>query len=674
MARLNNRGLEQNAGYADRHGTVFVFREDGTPIDTIARGEDNPPAGWGIWYTWEQDAPPWDPGNTVGHARPESRYAPHLERVQDGESGFTMYSFYRIHHGGLLQRVEGLEPGVRYQFTIGNHAWSSTDDEPLTSDGADGPFYRLYAELDPGAGVANYMARVGVDPECGLTPFADSVVWGEWATALNAYHDLPPACAVAQSERMTVFTEHRFRWPFKHCDAYYDGALLTVCQDQPAHDGWVDGRVQYARTYVLLPPDAGSAWMHAVVDATWDQMRWTAGGSADDAGVGPEDRRVIAVNPQAWPADLEAFFDEHYAGAAYVPVEAGTPEVLTQVLRALIEDPGEEPEPDPDPEPPSPDIPSFPNLPVNLAGGLHAKGVFEHWQEMVRDAPPGVLKTFSAGDAYAIGKFARELEPGAAVPKARSVWRKYVSNDGAWVNVADRRASARQFVGLYKAETATAARNLGVTEAELLRCIDYISDLNEVIGTWDPETPRAVEFGCYAAEEIEAWAGDLVRYAFGAVAVGNPHESEVVLMLPWAQMSHEHGHVIDYHGYWTATRERSFLEDHWQYHAGRWTAWDDVFTSHGFYPLYMAGEAGVVASHSADGTDFGGGESWRVLGDFPNYLAMIRRKNELIRAWNATHGDRMLGDALFTGEFWGWDEFKIGPGDVVLLIQEARRW
>jgi len=652
---------------------------DGTPVDTIARGEDNPPAGWGIWYVW--DDVPWDPNNDVGLARPETRYAPHAERVLEGETGYLMFSFYRVHHGGLVQRIEDLEPGVRYTFTIGNHAWASNLDEPLQSEGADGPFFARVEDIKSDANAPNYyQARVGIDPTGGLSPFGDAVVWGASATSLNAYHDLPAVSAVAQSERATLFTEHLFRWPFKHCDAYYDGAVFAVSQDQPAHDAWVDGREFYERTYLLLHPGADSAWAEAAMRTVWDAQRWTVGGSADDAGIGPRDgRRVVAVNPSGWVDDLEGFVDAHYFGLEYVPIEAATVAEMVTALEAMIsgDDDDDDDDDDGDPgdeEPPTTDAPRLTNLPRNLAGGLHAMGVFAHWQEMVQQAPPGILKVFSAGDAFECGLFARAMEPEAERPKTRSVWRKYVSNDGAWVNVADRRASARSFVELYKQEAATAARNLGITEAELLRHIDYISDLNEVIGTWDPETPRAVEFGCYAAEEVEAWAGDLLRYAFGAVAVGNPHETEVPLLMPWAQMSHERGHIIDYHGYWTATRERSFLEDHWAYHAGRWTAWDDVFTAHGYYPLYMAGEAGVVASHSADGTDFGGGESWKALGDFPNYLAMIRRKNELIRAWNATHGDRMLGDALFTAKFWGWDHFLIGDGDVALLIEAAKHW
>jgi murein DD-endopeptidase MepM/ murein hydrolase activator NlpD len=92
-------------------------------------------------------------------------------------------------------------------------------------------------------------------------------------------------------------------------------------------------REPYARSYVLLPPGADAAWARAVVDAAWDAHRFTVGGSADDAGIGDLDfRRIIAVNPAAWGDDLFAFFEIYYAGVAYVPVEADTPQELARRL------------------------------------------------------------------------------------------------------------------------------------------------------------------------------------------------------------------------------------------------------------------------------------------------------------------------------------------------------
>jgi murein DD-endopeptidase MepM/ murein hydrolase activator NlpD len=92
-------------------------------------------------------------------------------------------------------------------------------------------------------------------------------------------------------------------------------------------------RTPYARTYVLLPPNADAAWARAVVDATWDKRRFTIGGSADDAGIGDLDfRRIVAVNPGAWGDNLFAFFETYYAGISYVPVAADTPQELAERL------------------------------------------------------------------------------------------------------------------------------------------------------------------------------------------------------------------------------------------------------------------------------------------------------------------------------------------------------
>ena len=95
---------------------------------------------------------------------------------------------------------------------------------------------------------------------------------------------------------------------------------------------------------MLLPPQVGSAWVDAVVRATWDAHRYTIGGSADDAGIGDLDvRRVIAVNPGQWRGDLRAFFAQHYPGVEYRPVEAATPAALGLVLHGEDSPPTESP-------------------------------------------------------------------------------------------------------------------------------------------------------------------------------------------------------------------------------------------------------------------------------------------------------------------------------------------
>lgn len=88
-------------------------------------------------------------------------------------------------------------------------------------------------------------------------------------------------------------------------------------------------REPYERTYVLLPQNADASWAEAVVQATWNDKRYTFGSSADDAGIGDLDvRKVVCVNPRAWDNNgdtIEAFFLEHYPGVEVEYVEAGSP-------------------------------------------------------------------------------------------------------------------------------------------------------------------------------------------------------------------------------------------------------------------------------------------------------------------------------------------------------------
>ena len=82
-----------------------------------------------------------------------------------------------------------------------------------------------------------------------------------------------------------------------------------------------DPRVQYSRTYVLLPPHAHASLAEHVIGQTWDWERWTVGGSADDAGIGDLDnRRVIALDPDSWQGELSAFFSRYYPGVSFCPL------------------------------------------------------------------------------------------------------------------------------------------------------------------------------------------------------------------------------------------------------------------------------------------------------------------------------------------------------------------
>ena len=110
-------------------------------------------------------------------------------------------------------------------------------------------------------------------------------------------------------------------------------------------------RVPYERTYALLPPGYGYEWISALEDV-WEQQHFTISTSADDAFArvnGVFKCTVLALNPRAWGADLEAFYRQHYPSTAnsivhYVPIEASTPAEWAEGVRVYYE-PGPQEEP-----------------------------------------------------------------------------------------------------------------------------------------------------------------------------------------------------------------------------------------------------------------------------------------------------------------------------------------
>jgi hypothetical protein len=332
---LRNPGFEEPWGN-ERNHQALVIPTYGEPFVKESGNIFTPP-GWLTWFYHEPGE--WD--------QPEVKLmaaAQYDERVFSGEQAVCMFSFARRHDGGFLQQVE-LQPGrvvtvflrstLLWKFRHGDtywdevalvrdgsyltltawaHGWSNHDgagfphpNDPAWSEGVGfGP--AAFGEADAPAlngdpqndALGNITFRLGVDPLGGRNPYAESVYWGAGMCIYNAY---------AEARCLTV--------------------RVAGLLGQP--------REQYARTYVLLPPDAGEDWAAAAVKGGW-KFRFTIGGSADDAGIGDlERRRVVAVNPQKWTDDLAAFFAEHYPGVVYVPVKAESPLELVQVIAGVGE-------------------------------------------------------------------------------------------------------------------------------------------------------------------------------------------------------------------------------------------------------------------------------------------------------------------------------------------------
>lgn len=271
-----------------------------------------------------------------------------------------------------------------------------------------------------------------------------------------------------------------------------------------------------------------------------------------------------------------------------------------------------------------------------------------------------IQKFFSCGDA---------AQAGFSAPGIVSIWRKFVGNDeGRRYEKTTLRESARWYLDQYAAEIQTVAKNWSMSEEQVLSGITAIESLNETIPSHNaPHISESVEFDVWFAEEVRARYGGLVQTVLLNVAIGNPSEGEVPLLFPAAEAVNRLGGFLGYHPYWTANEQRSFMEEHWDYHAGRWMRWDDQFRAAGYYPRYALGEAGIV--YAADGVSFNSGLGWKACGSIEPYLRDIDEYNRRCLAWNALHGNRCAGSALFGYGNWTWPSFELGDGEVNLLIQ-----
>jgi hypothetical protein len=353
MGALRNSNFEADWSEEKSHH-CWVFPVDGHPFEQEIGNIFSPP-GWTVWFRHKEGD--W--------SQPECRDArsKNPDRMRSGEKGFLCFTFGRKQDAGLMQQVS-VTPGTKVKLSIWAHAWSNhkddsrkdafpNPDDPRWSEGAGkGAYFALEGSVSDDA-TRNFTFWVGIDPTGGTNPFADTVVWGKGAHIYNVYAEVPPVETVAQANTITVFTRSRAIWPFKHNDAYWDDAQLVaegeVVEPPPEKDPdeevvWERRgvpREQYQRVYVLLPSNAGKEWAKAIVEALWDKRPYTIGRSADDAGVGALDNRVvIAVNPAEWgPGEdgtgLEGFFNKYYPGVVYKAVEASSPRALAKRLLAM---------------------------------------------------------------------------------------------------------------------------------------------------------------------------------------------------------------------------------------------------------------------------------------------------------------------------------------------------
>jgi hypothetical protein len=331
--------------------------------------------------------------------------------------------------------------------------------------------------------------------------------------------------------------------------------------------------------------------------------------------------------------------------------------------------PGSPPQPEPQPQPepePNPEPPPYTLRSGNLIG-LHSGFTRAQSFPYIEQSGTTVQKFFSAGDAYLAAKTA---------PGITSVWRRFVGNEQGRIWEKSRiRDSARWYLDLYTAEIETARSNMALTLDQFLAPGLTIESLNETIPTFNqPVLEAAVEFDVHFCELAHRRYGDRINTVLLCGAIGNPHESEIPLLLPAAEAATQWDDFLGYHCYWTDNdypNDPPFIERYWPYHAGRWMEWDTYFRSKGAFPRYVSGEIGTV--YAWDGQSFDSGKGWKACGSFERYLQHIDTFNTLCLTWNTLHANRFAGGTIFGYGNWQWNNFELNDGDVQLLIHWANK-
>jgi hypothetical protein len=579
-----------------------------------------------------------------------------------GSKGFLQFTFGRAHDIGLLQQVSAT-PGDRLRFSIWAHAWSNHKDDskgdkfpepdnPRWSEGAGfGPFFKLEGTAASDE-ERNFTFWVGVDPTGGTDPTADTVQWGQGAHIYNIFHEVPPVEVVAQASTVTVFTRSRAIWPFKHNDAYWDNAVLSVVIPAPPDPkpGRGEPREQYKRTYVLLSFKASKAWANAVVDATWDRNRYTIGSSADDSGIGNLDHRyVLAVNPDEWGpgADgrgLLGFIEAHYEGVVAHQAVANTPDDLAALLSSTPFEklPALRPYPAHNGDPPPPPPPGREIVAPHIQHGwIHmAEGYIRQHQPIVKlvDVVEKAKDVVSWGGQVLYRPFFGDYKPFIDHPNPSLAAPAFL--DSFWDSL--------------------------MAQGDK---VAFLQGLNETVEDVDT-VRRSVAFEIAVIRELEArgWPG---RYVALTPSVGQPPQDTMELLRPLVDELMRTGNLMGANCYWPISLPKDAQDDQFMYrhpsdswasYAGRFETIREVLGVD--FPVIVTESGACAWEDNGGGWDWAYRKGWRDcyddFGEFVEHAVYVRDR------YLAAGG--VLAMNLFTtGD---WESFHLGP-DEWAFLEEA---
>jgi hypothetical protein len=166
--------------------------------------EMNVPEGWIPWhFEWaDTDFPP--------EFKPAE--APFVNNIHSGQRALQYFKTWGTYHAGVYQKV-AVTPGVKLRFSIYGKAWSRDDTGDCPAEQSCNP--------------ADMGMRIGIDPQGGSDPLADTIVWSAQQSPIDQWTFFSVE-AVAESDIVTVFTWSSPSAPRRNQDTYWDDATLEA--------------------------------------------------------------------------------------------------------------------------------------------------------------------------------------------------------------------------------------------------------------------------------------------------------------------------------------------------------------------------------------------------------------------------------------------------------------
>jgi hypothetical protein len=304
------------------------------------------------WRLHFLDGETFPNGSDLPALRPESvvwniKDAPEHEKelfFLDGSFCLKVFKAHAPLYFALTQVVSGLTPNTRYRFTAQVY--------PDIVKGHQGGH-----KVRPGD-IWHAEARAGSsDPDTPWPRGHDGAVnWSAWFNinngnfAFGEYCDIWQEFVAPTSGEVRVWVECKAKWADAENNWFMDAFSLEPVESsvgpiEPPPGGGTEPkpepgrgapRVQYARTYLLLPTDVDPGMAQAAMRVAL-ATGVTVGFSPDDGGIGDLDqRRVVCVNPDQIGTGLRAWYDDFYPGVAFVPVGAANAAELETKLNQLL--------------------------------------------------------------------------------------------------------------------------------------------------------------------------------------------------------------------------------------------------------------------------------------------------------------------------------------------------